>query len=111
MTRTFEVCANGNLMGEYKGEGPDQARDAFASDAGYEDYADLLAGVPGSSRDEIAVFEIDTARLVSAASDAAGEPVFQDSYGNGIAVVKGVSYATYRDLSEAFGLDITDFEV
>ena len=40
---------------------------------------------------------------------AAGEEVFQDSYGNGIALVNGESYTTHRELADAFGLDIDNF--
>lgn len=109
MTKTFEIAANGNLMGEYKGDTADAAIDAYASDAGYDDFADLLARVEGSSRDELDVFEIDTEKLLSAVENAAGESVFQDSYGSGVALVKSTSYATYRELADAFELDIDQF--
>ena len=109
MTKTFEIAANGNLIGEYKGADENAAIDAYARDAGYDDFADLLANVPGSTREEVEAFEIDADKLVSAVEEAAGETVFQDSYGNGIALVKGESYATYRELAEAFGLDIDTF--
>ena len=109
MTKTFEIAANSNLMGEYKGADADAAIDSYARDAGYDDFADLLGRVEGSSRGELEVFEIDTDKLVSAVETAAGEPVFQDSYGNGVALVKNVSYATYRELADKFGLDIDNF--
>lgn len=109
MTKTFEIAANGNLMGEYKGHDENAAIDAYARDAGYDDFSDLLGRVEGSSRSELDVFEIDTDRLVSAVEAAAGESVFQDSYGNGIALVKGESYSTYHELADAFALDIDQF--
>ena len=109
MSKTFEIVANGNLMGEYKGHDENAAIDAYARDAGYDDFSDLLGRVEGSSRSELDVFEIDTDRLVSAVEAAAGESVFQDSYGRGVALVKGESYATYRELADAFDLDIDQF--
>ena len=109
MTKTFEIAANGTLMGEYNGDDPDAAIDSFARDAGYKDFADVIASIEGSSKDELFVFEIDTDKLVSAVETAAGESVFQDSYGSGVALVKGASYATYRELAEAFELDIDQF--
>lgn len=109
MSKTFEIAANGNLMGEYSGENAEAAIDAYAREAGYEDFADLLSRVPGSTREELDVFEIATDELVAAVERTAGESVFQDSYGRGIALVKGASYATYRDLADAFELDIDQF--
>jgi len=111
MTKTFQISANGNLMGEYSGETEQDAIDAYASDAGYEDFADLLDRVPGATREEIEAFEIDTAGLFSAVEKAAGQPAFQDSYGEGVAMVDGISYATYRDLAEAFDIDIDQHTV
>lgn len=107
--KTFEIAANGNLMGEYKGADKAAAIDAYARDAGYDDFADLLTKIEGSSIDELDVFEIDTDKLVSAVESAAGESVFQDSYGSGVAMVKNVSYNNYHDLAEAFDLDIDNF--
>lgn len=109
MTKTFEIAANGVLMGEYKGRDENAAIDAFARDAGYDDFSDLLGRVEGSSRSELDVFEIDTDGLVSAVEAAAGESVFQDSYGGGVALVQGESYSTYRELADAFDLGIDRF--
>ena len=107
--KTYEITANDVLMGEYNGSSTEAALDAYARDAGYEDFSDLLASVPGSSREELDVCEIETDKLCDAVSEAAGEAVFQDSYGNGVASVKGESYATHREMAEAFGLDLSDF--
>ena len=109
MTKTFEITANDVLMGEYNGSSTEAALDAFARDAGYENFAGVLENVPGSTREEVDVREIDLDKLCDAVSDAAGESVFQDSYGNGVASVKGESYATHREMAEAFGLDLSDF--
>jgi hypothetical protein len=54
---------------------------------------------------------LDTDKLIAAVEKASGEAVFQDSYGDGVAMVKGTSYATYSDLAEAFNLEIEDFYV
>ena len=48
-------------------------------------------------------------QLTAQGASVAGESVFQDSYGNGIALVKGESYSTYRELADAFALDIDQF--
>ena len=109
MTKTFAIAANGNFMGEYTGDDENAAVDAYASDAGYADFSDLLGRVEGSSRSELDLFEIDTDRLVAAVEAAAGESVFQDSYGKGIAQVQGESYSSYCELADAFDLDIEQF--
>lgn len=106
--KTFEVTANGTLMGEYRADDKAGAIDACCVDAGYDDLADSIS-VTGGSADEFSTFEIDTDSLISAVEAAAGVPVFQDSYGAGVALVKGVSYSTYRELAEAFDLDIDNF--
>jgi hypothetical protein len=92
MTKTFEIADNGNLMGEYKGADEDAAVDAYASDAGYDDFADLLANVPGASRDEVEVFEIDDDKLIAAVEAKAGEAVFQDSYRTKLAQLGGARW-------------------
>jgi len=115
--KTFEVTANGkrqtangNLMGEYKADNEAGAIDACCVDPGYDDLADSLA-VTGGSADEFQSFEIDTDALLSAVEAAAGVSVFQDSYGNGVALVQGTSYSTYRELADAFEIDIDAFHV
>ena len=106
---TYEITANDALIGEYKGATEGAALDSYARDAGYEDFADLMANVPGSTREEMDVREIDMDKLCSAVADAAGEAVFKDSYGNGVALVGDQSYASHREMAEAFGLDLSDF--
>jgi|GEM_PF-3455284 len=109
MTKTFEICANGTFMGEYDGVDEDTAVDCYARDAGYKNFSELLAEVPGSSRDELQVSEINVDKLVADVTEEAGEVVFQDSFGDGVAMVKGKSYATYRGMAEAYGFVIDDY--
>jgi hypothetical protein len=52
---------------------------------------------------------IDTEALVEAVDAKTKHAIFEDSYGDGIALVDGVSYKTYHDLAAAFGLDAADF--
>ncbi|WP_316348493.1 DUF2525 domain-containing protein [Desulfuromonas acetoxidans] len=54
--------------------------------------------------------EINTLHLASAVVEKSGHIVFEDSYGNGVALINNTSYATWHDVAEAFGLDITDFQ-
>lgn len=53
----FQVTANGTDMGTYQGEDEDGALDAYAQDAGYDDYDDLIEQVPGASREDVTVTE------------------------------------------------------
>lgn len=108
---TYEITANDTLMGEYRAADEQGALDAFARDEGYDDYDDLMANAPGSTREEVTAKAIDTDKLIAAVEAAAGKAVFQDSYGDGVALVKNESYPTYRALAEAFGLDLADFYV
>jgi hypothetical protein len=54
--------------------------------------------------------EIDIEALVSAVDEKTERVVFEDSYGEGVALVGGVSYQSYHDLADAFGLDALDFQ-
>lgn len=54
---------------------------------------------------------IDTEALVEAVDSKTKHAIFEDSYGDGVALVDGVSYKTYHDLAAAFGLDAADFQV
>ena len=103
--KTFDLFANGTPMGEYRGESESATLDSYAQAAGYPDFSELLDSVPNSTRDEIDLFEIDTESLINAIPQA----VYQDAYGDGIALVDGVSFATYRELAHFFGLKLEDF--
>ena len=50
MTR---VIANGTDMGHFDGSTDSEVLDAYARAAGYESFTDLLASVPGATREEI----------------------------------------------------------
>ena len=52
---------------------------------------------------------INVDALVEAVEKATSTPVFQDSYGDGVALVDGVSFNTFHDLAENFGLCAVDF--
>ena len=92
-------------MGEHQGESESATLDSYAQAAGYPDFSELLDSVPNSTRDEIDVFEIDTQRLI----DAIPKAVYQDAYGDGVALVDGVSFATYHELAHFFGMKLEDF--
>ena len=40
---TYRITANDTDMGEYQAESSAQALDCYAQDAGYKDYADVIA--------------------------------------------------------------------
>lgn len=104
---TFSITANDTDMGEYHGETAAQALDAYARDAGYEDYADAAAQFGDDAR----AVEIDTLELCDAVSKETGFTVFQDSYGDGVALVNNISYATYQELAGLIGKNASDFAV
>lgn len=54
----IENRESGADLGIYQGSDEDDALDAMARDAGYDEYDHLLANVPGSSRDELVVNEV-----------------------------------------------------
>lgn len=54
-TYTIESKVSGAVLGTYEGESVADALDSYAAEAGYENFADLLARVPGASRDELVV--------------------------------------------------------
>ena len=109
--KTFDVEANGTLMGEYKGETAANAIDAYAREAGYQSFSHMAQEV-GATKEELAINLIDSAKLVEAVEKTAGLAVLQDAYyGQGVALVDSVSYTTHRELAEAFGLSINDFFV
>ena len=70
-------------MGEYKGATEGAALDSYARDAGYEDFADLLANVPGSTREEMDVRQIDMDKLCNAVADAVLIP-FKSGHQSGL---------------------------
>jgi len=58
-TYRIESTDTGHVFGEYEGTSTHNARDNFASDAGYDDYDDLLEHVPRSQMADIKVRRVD----------------------------------------------------
>lgn len=54
-TYRIHSATTGQHLGDFVANGPGEALDAYARDAGYDDFADLLDRVPDSSRDDITV--------------------------------------------------------
>lgn len=54
--------------------------------------------------------EIDTEALLAACVERADKTIFQDSYGNGIALYDGESFSTWHALAARFGLDAAKFQ-
>ena len=102
---TYAISAKDTDMGEYIADSAAAALDAYARDAGYTDYADVVA----QFGDDATVVEIDTDALCLAVEKEFGHAVFQDSYGGGIALVDGVSFATYAELADSIGKTVADF--
>jgi hypothetical protein len=103
----YFITANDTPFGEYQAANADEALLAYAKDAGYRSYAEMDE-VSGGSND-IEVLEIDTAAIVAAVEAVSKGPVMQDSYGGGVALVDGISYASYDDLAAAIGKRCWDF--
>lgn len=101
----FNITANDTDMGEYTADSAAEALDKYAQDAGYTDYADVSA----QFGDDATATEIDTDALCQAVEKNTGFAVFQDAYGNGVALVNGVSYATYQDLAISIDKNALDF--
>jgi hypothetical protein len=106
----YHFTANDNPFGEYRAETEEQARDMYADDLGYGTWAEMFAEEHLKGTESgIDVLEIDTKALCAAVTDATGHLVFEDSYGDGVALVNNVSYATYQDLAESIGKNCWDF--
>jgi len=103
---TFTISVNDSDMGCYVAGTATEALDAYASDAGFKDYADASA----QFGDDATAIEIDTDALCEAVTASTGFTVFQDSYGNGIALVDGDSYDNWQQLSESIGKNCWDFK-
>ena len=98
----------GEVSGEYRGADRAEALDAFARDAGYETWANACEqGL--ASDDATTVVQIDVDALTQAVSTVTGKAVFQDAYGNGVALIDGESIATYADLAAHAGRKVWEF--
>lgn len=102
----FNISANDSNMGEYSGETAGQALDAYARDAGYTDYAEVIA----QFGDDATAIKIDTDALCAAAGKHFNAAVFQDSYGSGVALIDGTSFFSYTELANAIGRRVWDFK-
>lgn len=103
---TFNISANDTNFGEYNGATAAEALDAYARDAGYADYADVVK----QFGDDAIATEIDTDALCTAAGNFFKSAVFQDSYGSGVALIDGMSFDNYTQLAEAIGKRVWDFK-
>ena len=92
-------------MGEYVAEDQAAALNAYAKDAGYASYADVCA----EFGDDATATEINTDALCQAVEKETGHAVFQDAYGNGVALVNGTSYATHQELANSINKNVWDF--
>lgn len=101
----FQITANDTDMGEYTAGSAADALNAYARDAGYADYAAVVA----EFGDDAEAVEIDTDALCAAVEQATGKAVFQDSYGAGIALVDGASYASHAELAALIGKSVSNF--
>lgn len=96
----------GEIQTEYRGENATQALNAYARDAGYSDYDDLVSEFGPVDL----CIKLDIQALCTAVGEKAGVPVFEDSYGNGVALVGDKSYSSYQELAAAHGLNCWDYK-
>ena len=101
----FQISANDTDMGEYRGDSAEQALDRYAKEAGYASYEEVVK----QFGDDAVAREIDADGLCKAVEAATGLSVFLDSYGNGVALVDGKSYATHAALAASIGRDLREF--
>lgn len=67
-----------------------------------EDEENWLAG--GS------LVEIDVAKMIEDLAARIDHPVFDDAYGDGVALIDGKSYSDYTELAAAFDIDLASYE-
>jgi hypothetical protein len=103
----YFITANGTPFGEYQATIAYEALLAYAQDAGYRNYAEMVE--VGGGGNEIEVLKIDTDAIVAAVEAISKGPVMQDSYGGGVALVDGISYSNYDDLAAVVGKRCWDF--
>lgn len=103
----FLIAANDVAMGEYQGDTAQDALDNYARDAGYRDYTEVESEL--GKTDAVVVVEVDIDRLLAAVGEKLSKPIFQDAYGDGVALVDNVSIKTYAELASLGDCDIDDF--
>ena len=102
---TFFVEANGTPMGEYSADTGGEALDLYARKAGYPSYADVVA----QFGDDAKASRVDTVALALDVENALNTRVFQDSYGDGVALVFNASVATFDDLAKFVDKRVWDY--
>jgi hypothetical protein len=102
---TFFVEANGTPMGEYVADSASEALDLYARGAGYPSYADV-AELFG---DDATASRVDTVALALDVENALNTRVFQDHYGDGVALVFNASVATFDDLAKFVDKRVWDY--
>ena len=102
---TFYIEANATPMGEYQADSASEALDLYAQDAGYKDYAEVVA----QFGDDAIASKIDTVALALDVENALNTRVFQDSYGDGVALVHNASVATFDDLAQLIDKRVWDY--
>ena len=102
------VCyiESGEVQSEYRGETAADALNAYARDAGYRDYDELVREFGPV---ELCI-ELDIQALCTAVGEKAGVPVFEDSYGTGVALLGDKSYSSYQVLAAAHGLNCWNYK-
>lgn len=102
---TFYIEANGTPYGEYRADSHNGALEALARDAGYSsalEASDFLG-------DDFIVAMVDTDEIARSVAQATGRPVFQDSYGDGVAYHDGRSYVSWDHLASVIGNRVWEY--
>jgi hypothetical protein len=81
------VIANGTDMGVYEGDDEDAVLDAYARDAGYADYADLLDSVPDASPEDVELEAVGIARLFGGDAARQRADTYADEHGGTVAAL------------------------
>lgn len=105
---TFTIDANGTEMGEYRAATAQDAHTAYVHDSGYASVADMIE-VTGIDA-YVWIHQIDTDALTAAFNEKKDELLFQDSYGDGVAVLAdGTRFQCYADIATAIDMTLYDF--
>ena len=109
----FYIEANATPMGEYKAPSKMQALHAYAIDAGYNDYHDMLCQLSPSSPVEYGgeewVREIDTKALTAAVEQKTGLACCQPSFDGAVIIMSGDVWETWELFAESNGFLLRDF--
>ena len=109
----YYIEANATPMGEYQAPTKMQALDAYAIDAGYNDYNGMLYQLNPSSPVEYGgeemCWEIDTKALVAAVEQKTGLVCCQPSFDGAVIIHDGDVWETWELFAEENGLLIKNF--